>query len=284
MKNINLNQFAGNDASTLIKEADKLFSKDLEGKLNAHKIYNVLLDEIPNIYDDKRLYVLRGFLRQKIWDCERKFFWNEKFYSQSGQDKIIKNFFFPNKKHGFFVEVGAYNGIQGSNCFHFEKYLNWNGIAFEPSIIQFEKLKVNRNCLLINKAIGPLEKEVEFIEVQEGLSQMSGINDENFIGKDIVTNDPKSKIVKTKIHTTTFEKNIQENQEIDYLSVDIEGGEMELIESIDFNKFSIKVISVENYPPEKQNFKKFFESKNFKYFERIGNDEIFYNCKFFNFN
>ena len=97
MKNINLNQFAGNDASTLIKEADKLFSKDLEGKLNAHKIYNVLLDEIPNIYDDKRLYVLRGFLRQKIWDCERKFFWNEKFYSQSGQDKIIKNFFFPNK-------------------------------------------------------------------------------------------------------------------------------------------------------------------------------------------
>ena len=67
---------------------------------------------------------MRGILREKIWNNERIFFWNEKFFSQAGQDKVIKNHFFPNKKNGFFLEIGAYDGIEGSNCFHFEKFLN----------------------------------------------------------------------------------------------------------------------------------------------------------------
>ena len=42
---------------------------------------------------------------------------NQDFFSQSGQDKCVKNFFFKNLKNGFFVEIGAYDGIKGSNCF-----------------------------------------------------------------------------------------------------------------------------------------------------------------------
>ena len=121
MKNIDLSSFVGKNVNDLLKKGDQLFNDNLEGKIHAHKIYSELLEQVPNIYASTNEHAYRGMIRQKIWDCERKFFWNEKFYSQSGQDKIIKNFFFPNKKHGFFVEVGAYNGIQGSNCFHFEK-------------------------------------------------------------------------------------------------------------------------------------------------------------------
>ncbi len=281
MKNINLDQFTGKNISFIMSKADELFKKDLEGIIHAHKIYNMLIEEIPNTYDEKKFHVLRGDLRQKIWNCERKLFWNEKFPSQSGQDKIIKNYFFKDKKHGFFVEIGAFDGIMGSNCFHFEKFLNWEGIAFEPSNTQFEKLKLNRKCHLINKAIATEEKEVEFLEVEEGYTQMSGILNEKYISEETIKKDPRSKTKKIIITTTTFDKNIPFDKEIDYLSIDIEGEEMELLDSIDFKKYNIKVISVENNSPEKLNFKEFFDKKNFNYFDRVGQDEIFYNKNYF---
>ena len=285
MKNLDLSQFAGQNVNTVLKKADELFNQDLESKIHAHKIYSVLLDQVPNIYAITNEHAFRGQLRQKIWDCEKIFFWNEKYFSQAGQDKIIKEFFFKNKKNGFFVEIGAFDGIQGSNCYHFEKFLNWDGIAIEPSRIQFEKLKKNRKCKILNEAVSHEIKEVEFVEVIEGLTQMSGIND-NFYQRNmkIITKNERSKTQSINLKTITFEQAVPKNTDIDYLSIDIEGGEMDLLNSINFNDNNIKLISVENNIPAEQNFKDFFDSKNFVYFDRVGQDEIFYNSKFFKFD
>ena len=285
MKNIDLSYFVGKDVKIILNKADELFNENLEGKIHAHKIYSGLLEQVPNIYEKTNEHFLRGSLRKKIWDCEKFFFWNELYSSQAGQDKFIKKLFFNNKRDGFFVEIGAYDGITGSNCFHFEKFLNWKGIALEPSIIQFEKLKKNRKCELINKAVSSEIKEVEFIEVTEGLTQMSGINDNSFKRNSVIiskNNSSKTKIL--KLQTITFEQIVPRDIDIDYLSIDIEGGEMNLLNSINFDNNNIKVISVENNIPEEQNFKNFFNKKNFIYFDRIGQDEIFYNSKFFKFD
>ena len=281
MKNIDLSSYSGQKIPVLMKKADELFKEGLEGKIHAHKIYNTILDQVPIKYDENKLHVLRGILRQRIWNCERNFFWNEKFFSQSGQDRILKNHFFKNKKKGFFVEIGAFDGIEGSNCLYFENNHAWNGIALEPSKTQFSKLKKNRKCSVLNLAISSSEKEVEFYDVHEGLAQMSGINDINYSSKDIVEKDIKSKIKKYKLKTTTFDKIIPLDEVIDYLSIDIEGGEMEVLKSIDFKKYTIKVISVENNNPDNIDFNYFFKEKNFSFFDRIGVDEIFFNNKFF---
>ncbi len=284
MKNLDLSHLVGKDVSVAFKEAEELFEKSLEGKIHAHKIYSHLLDQVPNQYSEKKFHVLRGMLREKIWRCEKNFFWNEKFFSQAGQDKIIKNYFFQNKKNGFFIEIGAYDGIIGSNCYHFEKFLNWEGIAIEPSQIQYDKLKNNRTCKTINKAISNDKKDVEFLEVIEGLTQMSGINNENYTAIEAIKKSEKSKTKISKITTTTFDEEITSNTEIDYLSIDIEGGELDLLKSIDFNKYSIKIVSVENNVPDKFNYDSFFKSKNFSFFERVGQDEIFYNNNYFKLN
>ena len=284
MKNIDLSSLEGKKVTVLIEKADNLLKENLEGKIHAHKIYNLILDQIPIKYDNANLHVLRGILRQKIWNCERSFFWNEKFFSQSGQDKILKDHFFKDKKKGFFVEIGAFDGIEGSNCFYFEKVQEWDGIAVEASKIQFNKLKKNRKCKLFNEAINSKEKDVEFIEIQEGLTQMSGIDDENYIAKEFISKDPNSKIGKFNTKTVTFEKIVPTNAIIDYLSLDIEGGEMDLLESIDFSKYKIKVISVENNIPDKINFELFFKKKNYSFFDRVGQDEIFFNNDFFKLN
>ena len=113
---------------------------------------------------------------------------------------------------------------------------------------------------------------------------MSGINEKYYKKNfDFISNDEKSKIQNYKLKTITFEQVVQQNIDIDYLSIDIEGGEMDLLNSIDFNKNNIKVISLENSVPAELNFKNFFENKKFIYFDRIGFDEIFYNSKFFKF-
>ena len=284
MKNIDLSHLVGKDVSVAFKEAEELFEQNLEGKINAHKIYSHLIDQVPNEYSEKKFHVLRGILREKIWKCEKNFFWNEKFYSQAGQDKIIKNHFFQNNKNGFFIEIGAYDGIIGSNCCHFEKFLNWEGIAIEASKIQYDKLKNNRKCKTVNKAISNKIKDVEFVEVIEGLTQMSGINNENNTAIEIINNNKNSKTKISKITTTTFEEEIKSNLEIDYLSIDIEGEELDLLKSIDFNKYTIKVISVENNVPDKFNCNTFFKSKNLSFFDRIGQDEIFFNNRYYKFN
>lgn len=285
MKNIDLGQFVGKNTNIVLKKAHELFNQDLEGRVHAHKIYSLLLDQIPNIYENTNERTFRGHLRQKIWDCEKSFFWNEKYPSQAGQDKIIKECFFKDKKKGFFIEIGAYDGIEGSNCYHFEKFLKWDGIAIEPSNIQFKKLKKNRKCKLFNNAISNEIKEVEFIEVTEGLTQMSGINEKYYKKNfDFISNNEKSKIQNYILKTITFEQVVSQGIDIDYLSIDIEGGEMDLLNSINFNNNNIKIISLENNTPVNLNFKNFFQNKKFIYFDRIGQDEIFYNSKFFKFD
>ena len=122
------------------------------------------------------------------------------------------------------------------------------------------------------------------MEVQEGLTQMSGINDVNFTAGEIIDKDTNSKVEKFKTKTVTFEKIIPDNNIIDYLSVDIEGGEMDILESINFSKYKIKVISVENNSPDKINFDLFFKKKNYSFFDRVGQDEIFFNNDFFKLN
>ena len=55
-----------------------------------------------------------------------------KFYSQCGQDKWAYENLFKNKNDGFFIEIGADDGIHFSNTKFFED-LGWNGICIEPS-------------------------------------------------------------------------------------------------------------------------------------------------------
>ena len=278
-----LRHLEGKDISEVINFADKLFKKSLEDKKKAHYIYNICLEQLPNVYSHQYTKP-RGYLRGKIWEAERYFNWNKDFFSQDGQDKCVKNHFFKNLKKGFFVEIGAFNGINGSNCFYFEKFMDWNGIAVEPSPIHFEKLKKNRKCICINKAISNQNDHKEFVEVTNGYTQMSGIlTNEYKKTLDIIMKDPRTKMNKLNIKTSTFNEIVGENKIIDYLSIDVEGEEERILESIDFNYFNIKVISVENNYPKKNNYNNLLKDKGFTYFDNYGVDELYYNKKYFEY-
>jgi len=274
----------GKDIKEVIDHADMLYRQDFNGKIKALKIYLSALDNISNKQDGKKPYIIRGIIRKRIWDCEKLIYRNKNFLSEAGQDKIIKDNFFKDQQNGFFIEIGAYDGHEDSNCYHFEKFMHWNGIAVEASPTQFKKLKQNRNCQLLNAVLCSTKKEVEFFEVTEGFTQMSGVNNLNYQNSyNRIKNNSRSKINKIKINSTMFEEIIPTNQMIDYISIDIEGNEMDVLSSIDFNKYKIKVILLENNIPQELNYLKFFSKKNFSYFDRVGMDEIYYNNDYYQF-
>lgn len=276
MAHPDLSFLEGKDLSEVMNYADNLLLKNTEDKVLAHFIFNRCLLLISNDYQPDILGV-RGTLKRKIWDCERKLGWNERFFSQAGQDKLIKDHFFSNLKGGFFLEIGAYDGVIGSNCFYFEQFMGWDGIAVEASEQQYEKLKANRKCKTLNSVVNGTAEEVEFVEVVDGFMQMSGINSAFYTDTlKILEDDNASKLIKRLVSTVTVDDILKQKQVVDFMSIDVEGGEMDILNSIDFDKYHFRVISVENNRPHDQNFQAFFKKSGFLFFERVGQDEIFY--------
>lgn len=168
-----------------------------------------------------------------------------KFYSQANQDKWVCEFF-KYKKDGFFIEIGAYDGIQTSNTYSLEKYLNWNGICIEPELSVFSKLSKNRISKNYNVAITSYDGYCKFK------------NDKI----DIFGYSIKCNKLNTLLENTNCPK------EIDYISIDIEGEEYNVLQCFDFNVWDIKLITIEhnlylNGPEQKNKLYELLTRNNF---------------------
>ena len=93
-----------------------------------------------------------------------------KSFSQYGQDEFLDTFLFKNFKDGFYVDIGAYDGITFSNTHRFNIFHNWNGINIEPLPAVFKKLKQNRNSdINLNIAVTDKKGTQNFIESNEDI-------------------------------------------------------------------------------------------------------------------
>ena len=269
------------DMTLVQKEGERLERLGFEGKINAHKLYTASIDSIPKEYS-KGVAYMRGLMRFKIWNIEKFFGWNEKYFSQAGQDKFVYDNFFREKKNGYFLEIGAFDGIQGSNCFFFEKFKNWNGLAIEPSPTQFEKLKSNRKCKLINKAASAVSGKMTFIEIDSSGSdsQLSGL--EKYYPDKSQSILKKNKLKKYMVEVLTFDEILKnaDKEVIDYCSIDIEGAETALIENFNFSKYKIKVLSIENNWSKTIKYDNILIKHGYSFFDSVGVDEIWVNNNF----
>ena len=67
------------------------------------------------------------------------------------------------KNNGYFVELGAYAGVNKSNTYILEKFFNWTGICIEPNNFYFEILRRSRSCICLKQCVDGEEKEVDFL-------------------------------------------------------------------------------------------------------------------------
>lgn len=202
----------------------------------------------------------------------------KKFYSQYLQDKFINEVLFPNMEKGYFIDIGAHDGISLSNTYFFESQKLWNGICFEPNPVIFESLKKNRTCEVKNACVGDANKEVVFCKVDGPSNMLSGIfehyNDLHLkrIQAEIANYGGSYELI--KVDMLRLSDQLEAGQEVHYLSIDTEGNELSILRSIDFKKNKFISITVENNyrDPSIHNFLK---SRGFTLLTRIKMDEVY---------
>jgi FkbM family methyltransferase len=174
------------------------------------------------------------------------------YLSQFGQDKWVAEVLLPNARPGVFVDVGAHDGISFSNTYYLERELGWSGLAVEPNPEMYTKLKRQRRCIALEGCVAPQDGRVRFLQIS-GYSQMlSGIVGEfdprhkKRIENEVRVYGGSSREIEVDGYTLGNLLATYGLTHVDYLSLDVEGPEYLILESLDFRRFDVSVIGVEN--------------------------------------
>lgn len=136
---------------------------------------------------------------------------------------------------GFFIEIGAHDGIRHSNTLTLEREFCWTGLLVEPNPSLFDLLKQNRpNCLKSDVCIGPSEGGLHTFLVGDpgGSDAFSGL--ESHMPADWIKEHRRHGSHPIKVQTKTLRTLLDEHkcpQVIDYLSLDVEGAEYAILRS-----------------------------------------------------
>ena len=171
-------------------------------------------------------------------------------YSQFGEDKIIQDFF-PIGYKGVCIDVGATDGIGQSNTYHFEKQ-GWMCICCEANPDMYENLKMNRHNA-VHCAVGSEDKlEVQFnivnLKGQGGNeTAISGLIIDQRLYNDHLFLQPEVRQVNVPMMTLdTILLKYPAIDKIDFLSVDVEGTEVDVMKGFDIQRWMPLVIVLEN--------------------------------------
>jgi len=211
---------------------------------------------------------------------------------QFGEDIVIKKLFDRNKKNGFYVDLGANHPYLHSNTAFFW-LKGWTGInvdANNNSISLFNKVRkkdINLNYAMISsmeyaKGIRTIDLFLPNEDEPEGISSKASVN--KFIANN--RNFKRKKLVDTIDINTLLRKN--KVFEIDYLNIDLEGLDEEILFDINLEKVKIYLIAVEDYanninPSTNSRITSHMVKNNYDFISRCGPTSIFVRNDSFDF-
>jgi len=205
------------------------------------------------------------------------------FYSLNNLDKKMLKYI--NYKNGYYVEIGANDGIVQSNTLYFEKKLNWSGLLIEPIKHNFEKLRINRSsrnsfeesaCVSFTH----LDKDVNMIYsnlMSTVLNPKNEISDPNFhakIGEKFLN---KESIYQLQVPATPLNNILKKHhtpKRIDFFSLDVEGFEYEVLNGIDHVEYRFNYILVESRNINKM--QKFLSSNSYKMIDQLSHHDYLF--------
>ncbi len=167
------------------------------------------------------------------------------------------------KKNGFFVEFGATDGISLSNTYLLEKNFAWRGILAEPARRWHSDLKKNRTAAIDTRCVwSESNKSLPFVEAEIGeLSTLTQFSD-----CDSHAASRKSG-TRYKVKTVSLNDLLEFHNcppVIDYMSVDTEGSEFEILSNLNFEKYRVNVFTIEHsFTPKREDVRLLMANKGY---------------------
>lgn len=211
-----------------------------------------------------------------------------KFFGLHEMDRLMLEFI--NYNNGFFIEVGANDGINQSNTLHFERFKKWKGILIEPNYDNFLKLKKNRSSrnYFFNNAAVSFSYNKKFVEfdylnlMSFGKNLESDIQDINSFCSDGIRylhKGEKRYFFNSEAITLQKAMNLSNApKRIDFFSLDVEGAEIEVLKGINFEEYKFKFILVESRNLDKT--KEFLINKNYSFVKSFSNLDFLFKSNF----
>lgn len=184
--------------------------------------------------------------------------------SQASQD-LFALFASDFKRGGYFVEFGATDGMSLNNTWLLENKFQWSGILAEPARLWQANLVQNRSCHIEFDCVWSRSGEtVDFLETSEAtLSTIEEFHDHDGRLR-LKRGDHKTYQVKT-ISLIDLLRKYQAPQFIDFMSVDTEGSEYEILKAFDWSAYRFGSICIEhNYTNQRSNILALLQSNGYK--------------------
>ena len=240
----------------------------LDEKIKNFYLYKKKLNFFKILYFFYQYVKSMKFLKKRI------------FYSNWGIDMMADDFF-KKKKNGFFIDVGCHQPFLNNNTYTLYKK-GWRGINIDldfGSIEMFNFFRKEDTNIQVAISNSVEEKNLYFFHNKSAINTLS------------FKEGSKAKEVK-KVTTSTLNKiienSIYKNREIDFLSIDVEGHEIEVLKGLDFNKYKPKLVVLEFIDHEikefyyqkinnilKSQLNKFMENQNYKLVNWIHDDLVY---------
>ena len=196
---------------------------------------------ILDLQGKQLLYRQLGGINEADFLCRANLYCSQ-YHQDIFVDTLLKQ-----KTHGFFIELGAAHAKEISNTYFFEEYRNWKGLLIEANPYYIEDLKaVRKNSIIEQCVVSSEEGDIAFSPANYlgGIHKYFNESHKARIVKDI----KEIKVPAYKLQALLDKHGITE---VDYLSLDTEGNEFDVLQSIDYEKVIIKIMMIEISYPER---------------------------------
>lgn len=208
-----------------------------------------------------------------------------KFPSQHGEDRFLYHSFWSLPKpvtNGFYLELGALDGVWMSNSYWFDNCLGWKGVLIEAQPTAVTKLLKNRpHATILDEAVCAEEGEIDFVGTDNGVSgDVSQMPDAFIRDHHRGWEHGRDEVHKVKCGPLSKKLAKLGITHIDFWTLDVEGAEWSVLSTFDWDAVSIHVLVIENdknEAVEKPRRHELLKSKNFELRGTLVNNELWVN-------
>lgn len=234
-----------------------------------------------SVSPDDAVDVFRTFMLQQPPPAKVPVFAEAKVghhYSQVGQDAAIDDIL-KQKRNGFFIEVGAYDGVSLSNSLFFELNRGWTGLLIEANPRAYRELIQKDRHAWTTGACISLSNQVELNVDFLAHGMLGGYKTDRFTAGGALDEESKTNPYVYSVKANCFPLGVMLDaigvRKVDMFSLDVEGAELAVLKSIDFSTYEISLIVVE----ENGNghaLTEFMQSKGYRVHSYVGGSDIIF--------